>query len=85
MARLSTQQKLGKRVKIIRLESGLSQEKLSIATGLSQTYISGIENGTRNPSIKTLDKLAKALHVKISDITDFDSYHSKRNNITTRH
>jgi len=74
MARTSATQKLGKRLKLLRSESGLTQEKLSIATGLSQTYISGIENGTRNPSIKTLDKLAKALNVKISVITDFDSY-----------
>lgn len=72
MARTSATQKLGKRIRLLREEAGLSQEKLGIATGLSQTYISGIENGTRNPSIKTLDKLAKALGVSISDITNFD-------------
>ncbi len=74
MVRTSAAQKLGKRLKLLRSEAGLTQERLSIATGLSQTYISGVENGTRNPSLKTLDKLAKALRVKISDITDFDSY-----------
>ena len=73
MARTSASQKLGKRLKQLRLEAGLTQEKLSIATGISQTYISGLESGTRNPSIKTLDKLAKALKVSISDITDFDN------------
>jgi transcriptional regulator with XRE-family HTH domain len=72
MARTSVTQKLGKRLKQLRSETGLTQEKLAIATGLSQTYISGIEGGTRNPSIKTLDKLAKALGVSISDITSFN-------------
>ena len=77
MARTSAAQKLGKRLKLLRTEAGLTQEKLSIATGLSQTYISGVEGGTRNPSLKTLEKLAKALRVKISDITNFDDYHIK--------
>ncbi|HMH31191.1 MAG TPA: helix-turn-helix transcriptional regulator [Methylomirabilota bacterium] len=85
MARTSASQKLGKRLKQLRLESGLTQEKLSIATGLSQTYISGVENGIRNPSIKTLDKLAKALGVSISDITNFKTYKLKDNSRVIRH
>ncbi len=79
MARTSASQKLGKRLKLLRTEAGLTQERLSIATGLSQTYISGIEHGTRNPSIKTLDKLAKALRVSISDITNFGDYQIRDN------
>lgn len=85
MARTSASQKLGKRLKQLRLEADLTQEKLGIATGLSQTYISGIEGGTRNPSIKVLDKIAKALHVSISDITNFGNYKAKDNSRTTRH
>jgi len=74
MARTTTSQKIGKRVKLLRKKAGLTQEKLSLKTGLSQTYLSGIENGTRNPSVKTLDKIARALHVKLIDITNFDDY-----------
>jgi transcriptional regulator with XRE-family HTH domain len=77
MARTSATQKLGKRLKQLRLESNLTQEKLAIATGLSQTYISGVESGIRNPSYKTLDKIAKALSISVSDITNFKDYKLK--------
>lgn len=80
MGRTSTSQKLGKRIREIRKSAGLTQEKLSIATGISQTYISGVENGTRNPSIKTLDKFSKALGVSIADFTDFSKDYKIKDN-----
>lgn len=71
MARTSAQQKLGKIIKVLRLDAGLSQEKLGELAGLDRTYISGIERGVRNPSIKNIQKLAKALKIKVSDLVDF--------------
>lgn len=71
MARTSTAQKLGKKIRSLRVERKWSQEKLGELTGLDRTYISGIERGVRNPSIKNIDKLAKALDVKISELIDF--------------
>lgn len=71
MARTTAQQKLGKKIKQLRTASSLSQEKLGEMTGLDRTYISGIERGVRNPSIKNIEKLAKALKVSIHDLTNF--------------
>jgi len=71
MARKSLQQKLGQKIKTLRNEAGLSQEKLGELTGLDRTYISDIERGKRNPSLKSLEKLAHALKVSISDLTNF--------------
>tara|TARA_B100000378_G_scaffold10922_1_gene9195 strand:- start:6938 stop:7153 length:216 start_codon:yes stop_codon:yes gene_type:complete len=71
MARTSAAQKLGKKIRTLRLEKLLSQEKLGEITGLDRTYISGIERGVRNPSLKNIEKLAKALDVKVSELTDF--------------
>ncbi len=71
MARTNAQQKLGKKVKTLRLAADLSQEKLGEITGLDRTYISGIERGVRNPSFKNIEKLAKAFNVRISELTDF--------------
>lgn len=68
MARTNVQQKLGKKIKKLRNDSGLSQEKLGEMTGLDRTYISGIERGVRNPSLKNIEKLAGALKVKASDL-----------------
>ena len=69
MARTTVQQKLGKKLRHYRTQAGLSQERLGEITGLDRTYISGIERGVRNPSLKNIDKLAKALKISISDIT----------------
>lgn len=85
MARTSANQKLGKRLKQLRVEAGLTQEKLGIASGISQAYISGVEKGTRNPSFKTLDKLAKAIGVTVNELTDFQSYKAKDHSRIWRH
>lgn len=68
MARLSAAQKLGKKLRELRTEAGLSQERLGEITGLDRTYISGIERGVRNPALKNIEKLAKALGVKINEL-----------------
>ncbi|HEX5456109.1 MAG TPA: helix-turn-helix transcriptional regulator [Candidatus Saccharimonadales bacterium] len=69
MARTSAPQKLGKKVRQLRLELGFSQEKLGEITGLDRTYISKIERGKSNPSLRNIEKIAKALKVKVSKIT----------------
>jgi transcriptional regulator with XRE-family HTH domain len=71
MARTNAQQKLGKKIKQLRLDAELSQERLGEMTGLDRTYISGIERGVRNPSLKNIEKLAKSLNVKVSDLIEF--------------
>lgn len=52
----------------IRREKGLTQEALAEKSGLSQQYISGLENGLRNPTIVTLYELACALDVGHLDL-----------------
>jgi len=47
---------------------GLSQEELAHRAGLHRTYISDIERGARNPSLKTLSRLADALEISTSDL-----------------
>lgn len=63
-----TVEKFGKKVREIRLEKKLSQGKLAKILGVHPTYISGIERGLRNPSLITLEKIAKALNVKIDEL-----------------
>ncbi len=46
-----------------RLERDWSQEELAFESGIHQTYLSGVETGTRNPTITVLKKLAEALGV----------------------
>jgi len=58
----------GMRVKYIRKEAKISQEKLAEATQLHPTYISMIESGKTNPTLEIIVKLSKALNVEISDL-----------------
>jgi transcriptional regulator with XRE-family HTH domain len=69
MARTSVLQKLGKQVQQHRKAAGLSQETLGNMTELGRSYISGVERGVRNPSIRSLEKIAKVLKVNVSDLT----------------
>ena len=55
-------------VRRIRLEKGLTQEQFCDLSGFSQQYVSGLENGRRNPTIVTLYELAKALGVSHMDL-----------------
>ena len=48
-------------IKTARLAQGISQEELALRSGLDRTYISGVERGTRNISLSTLEKLLSAL------------------------
>lgn len=52
----------------IRKEKGLTQEALAEKSGLSQQYISGLENGQRNPTIVTIFELASALGTSHIDL-----------------
>ena len=59
--------KVGLRIKELRTAKGLSQFKLSILIGISENQLSRIERGESNPTIKTLNKIAKALEIDIKD------------------
>jgi transcriptional regulator with XRE-family HTH domain len=60
----------GQAVRAIRNRRGLSQESLALECGLDRTYISGIERGTRNPSLTNILKLAAALEVHPAELFD---------------
>lgn len=53
-------------VSVARAKSGLSQKELSKLTGIDQSDISKIERGLSNPSISTLERIAKALGGNLS-------------------
>ncbi len=55
--------KVGNRIKELRKEEGISQEKLAFKAELDRTYVAGVESGKRNLSIKSLEKILIALNV----------------------
>lgn len=52
----------------IRVEKGLSQEKLAADAGVDRAYLAKVERRTVNTSIDVLDKLAQALVVEVADL-----------------
>lgn len=59
---------LGHNVRRQRETKNLTQEALAERANLDPTYISGIERGRRNPGIKNVARLAKALGLRTSDL-----------------
>jgi transcriptional regulator with XRE-family HTH domain len=59
---------LGFNVRRQREAKELTQEKLAERANLDPTYISGIERGLRNPGIKNVAKLAKALGITTAEL-----------------
>ena len=61
--------RFGNRIRKLRMERGItSQMDLALKTGLDRTYIGGIERGERNVALKNIEKLAKALNVRIEEL-----------------
>jgi transcriptional regulator with XRE-family HTH domain len=60
--------RFGARLRELRQTRGLSQEAFATACGLDRTYISGIERGKRNVSLRNIEVLANALGITISQL-----------------
>jgi transcriptional regulator with XRE-family HTH domain len=56
---------VGRNVKRLRESAGLSQAELAARMGVDRSYISGLEQGDRNPTIVTLWHVARALDAKV--------------------
>jgi transcriptional regulator with XRE-family HTH domain len=64
---MNIKEKIGKRLRELRIDKGLSQEKFSFECELDRTYIASIEQGKRNVSIVNIEKIAKALNISVSE------------------
>lgn len=55
---------LGANVRQLRKSKGMSQEELALEAGMKRSYLSDLERGTRNPSVRALGRIADALNVE---------------------
>lgn len=58
---------VGQRIKSLRNEQELSQEKLALKADIDRTYLAGTEQGKRNISLKSLEKIVTALGVSFEE------------------
>lgn len=57
--------RLGEEIKESRLNAGLSQEGLALAAGVDRTYVSQLERGVANPSLRILYRISKVLKAEL--------------------
>ncbi len=58
----------GKKLKEVRLKKKLSQGDIARKLGVHRSYISGLERGKRNPSLLTINKMAKAIGIEPKEL-----------------
>ena len=63
----------GSHLRSLRQRQGLSQEEVAHRAGIHVTYLSGIERGRRNPSLKNIRRIALALAVPVGELFSFDA------------
>jgi transcriptional regulator with XRE-family HTH domain len=63
-------QRLGDKIRQQRALKKYSQEELAFRSGIHRAYIGSIERGEENVTMLTLEKVAKALDVKVRDLID---------------
>ncbi|OGY86394.1 MAG: DNA-binding protein [Candidatus Kerfeldbacteria bacterium RIFOXYA2_FULL_38_24] len=61
-------EKLATNIKRIRTEKNMTQGDLCRATGLDRSYVSNIESGNKNPTLATIEKIARALSTSIDEL-----------------
>lgn len=60
--------KFGKKVRDERIKLGFSQERLASRAGVHRTYIGMIERAEKNITLENIEKIAKALNIKLPDL-----------------
>ena len=65
-----TARQFGKRLRVLREAAGRSQADIAKRAGLSRVFVNQLEAGTRDPSLSTLTRVAKALGVTLAALLD---------------
>jgi len=79
---MQTLQLFGKRIKELRKQNKITQEKLAETIGVEPQQICRIEKGVCFTTIETLEKLSKAFHVDMEELFKFSHLHTKEILIT---
>ena len=71
---MDVKEKIGQRIKHLRIMSLMSQKDLAYSADLDRSYIASVENGSRNISIVNIEKIAIALNVTLKKFFDYDEF-----------
>ncbi|MCX5775830.1 MAG: helix-turn-helix transcriptional regulator [Firmicutes bacterium] len=65
---MTIDKQLGMRISYLRKQAGWSQEELSFRSAINKNYLSDLERGRRNPSLKILERLARAFSLNLATL-----------------
>lgn len=64
----ATHKRLGQRIRELRKEKGMTQEDLAFKVEVDRSYMGFVERGEKNPTFKTIIKVAQSLKVSLSEL-----------------
>lgn len=76
--------RVGARIRYLRQQRELSQEKLALNAGINPAFLGHLERGLKSPTIDTLAKIASALGVTLSELVDIDADNYENNAVTDK-
>ena len=65
---MEAKQTVGLRIRALRKARHLTLRRFGLMIGMDRTYLSGVENGKRNPTVDTLSKIADGLDVPLIEL-----------------
>lgn len=65
---MNVNKQLGMRVRYLREQKGMTLEELSFESNVNKNYLSDLERGNRNPTVKLLERIALALDVSLETL-----------------
>lgn len=65
---MDVRQTIGWNLRALRVERGLSQERLSLLSGVDRSYVGRIERGSENVTVNSLEALSSALEAHVSQL-----------------
>lgn len=63
-----THKKFGDRLKMLRKERKMTQEDLAFKVGVDRSYMGFVERGEKNPTLKRIVDISKALKISLSEL-----------------
>lgn len=69
--------KIGQRIKELRNTRNLSQESLALQAEVDRTYMNSVENGRRNISVQTLQKIVTGLNISFAEFFNNETFRNE--------
>lgn len=66
--KIDIQIEFGKRIQYLRKLRRMSQEDLAFECDINKNYLSDLERGTRNPTLKIIEKISEGLKISLDDL-----------------